>query len=140
MAPDPRFLKGIEHFNRREFYDAHEVWESLWNDQAGDERRFVQGLIQFATALHHFNARNLKGARILYQGGRALLDPLAGRTIWGLRVKKMIDDMTACMAELIPADAASLPGRYHPEKDAHPVRLDEALLPVISLAPDGARG
>ncbi|WP_315854002.1 DUF309 domain-containing protein [Gemmata massiliana] len=27
--PDPRFLAGVELFNRREFFDAHEVWEDL---------------------------------------------------------------------------------------------------------------
>ena len=27
---DPRYLAGIVLFNRGDFFEAHEVWESLW--------------------------------------------------------------------------------------------------------------
>ena len=47
MTLDPRYLTGVEHFNKRAFYDAHEVWEDLWNDSQGEDNSFVQGLIQF---------------------------------------------------------------------------------------------
>jgi predicted metal-dependent hydrolase len=136
-SQDARYLQGIKHFNAREFYDAHEVWEDLWHTLQGTEADFVQGLIQFATALHHFEAQNLKGARILYQGGVELLAPL-GETYWGLPVKKLLDDMHACIKEVLPYAQKDLPGRYHPDKNAFPVHLDEKLIPKITLVPERA--
>ena len=140
MTADPRFLQGVAHFNKREFYDAHEIWEDLWNDSHGDDNRFVQGLIQFATSLHHFEAYNLKGARILFDGGIELLSPLRGRVYWGLDVAALIDAMTRCLAGVLALDKGSLPGRYDPKKKEFPVKIDDALIPKISLSPEAARG
>ena len=40
---DPRYLAGIEYFNTCDFYEAHEVWEELWQDYSGPSRKFYQG-------------------------------------------------------------------------------------------------
>jgi predicted metal-dependent hydrolase len=137
MTYDARYLKGIEHFNRREFYDAHEIWEELWHEEHGEANAFVQGLIQFATALHHFEAHNLKGAKLLYTAGVELLLPY-GEIFWGLPVRKLIDDMTACFKNVLPYKQADLPGRYHPDKEKFPVQLNEKFIPKIELIDDGA--
>lgn len=137
MTYDPRYLKGIDHFNRREFYDAHEVWEDLWHEEHGDANKFVQGLIQFATALHHFEAQNLKGARLLYEGGVELLRPYGDR-FWGLGVARLVDQMTDCMSGILPYKQEELPGRYHPDKDKFPVKIDQGKIPVITLAPSAS--
>src|SRR5262245_54282863 len=52
---DARYLAGIQLFNHRDFFEAHEVWEDLWQECAGPERRFYQGLIQAAVGLLHFS-------------------------------------------------------------------------------------
>lgn len=132
MTRDPRYLQGIDHFNKREFFDAHEIWEDLWHEEHGEANAFVQGLIQFATALHHFEAHNLKGTKLLYDAGVELLKPY-GEVFWGLPVKKLIDDMTACVKEILPYKQADLPGRYHPNKETFPVQIDPALIPKIVL-------
>ncbi len=56
---------GIELFNRRRFFDAHEVWEDVWRDipRERTERRHTQGLIQIAVAFHHWTTGNVIGAR-----------------------------------------------------------------------------
>ena len=59
-------LQGIEHFNVCDFYESHEVWEDLWADYQGPARKFYQGLIQVAVALHHFGNGNIRGARKLF--------------------------------------------------------------------------
>ena len=46
MTFGERYQVGIRHFNAREFYDAHEVWEDVWRESHGMEKRFLQGLIQ----------------------------------------------------------------------------------------------
>ncbi len=132
---DPRYLTGIDHFNAREFFDAHEVWEDLWHEQHGDAHNFVQGLIQFATALHHFEAQNLKGTKLLYTGGVELLNPY-GDEFWRLPVRKLISDMTGCVKDLLPYAQSELPGRYHPTKQDFPVKIDAALIPKIVLLPN----
>ena len=60
---DPRYLLGIVHFNRGDYFEAHEVWEDLWHDTAGPDRRFYQGLIQAAVAVYHAGNGNARGAR-----------------------------------------------------------------------------
>ena len=132
MNYDPRYLKGIEHFNKREFFDAHEVWEDLWHEEHGDANGFVQGLIQFATALHHFEAFNLQGARILYWGGVELLTPY-GEKYWGLPVRKLLDQMNRIMKDVMTYKQEDLPGRYHPGKEQFPVKIHENLIPKLEL-------
>jgi predicted metal-dependent hydrolase len=129
---DPRFQAGIDHFNRHDYFDAHEVWEELWGEPLGEASKFVQGLIQFATCLHHFQGGNLKGTRILYDGGVELLQPY-GETYWRLPVRKLIADMTACLDGVLEYSVPHLPGRYDPRKESFPVKLNPALLPAIRL-------
>lgn len=132
---DPRYLKGIELFNRREFFDAHEVWEDLWREEHGEAHAFVQGLIQFATALHHFEAFNLKGAKLLYEGGMELMAGYRG-VYWGLAVEPFLSSVHRCFAGLTPYAQADLPGRYHVGKEQFPVKIDPALIPIITLEPE----
>jgi uncharacterized protein len=129
---NPRYIKGIEHFNAREFYDAHEIWEDLWNEEQGEEKKFTQGLIQFATALHHFEAHNLKGAKLLYEAGMDLLAPF-GEVHRGLPVKKLREDMTRCVKGILSYKQSELPGRYHAGKETFPVKIDENKVPKIKL-------
>lgn len=60
---------GIELFNRGEFFEAHEVLEDVWRVAPQAERKFLQGLIQVAVALHHHSTGNLAGARSLLERG-----------------------------------------------------------------------
>jgi uncharacterized protein len=64
---------GIELFNREEFFDAHEVLEDIWRAAPADEKKFLQGIIQVAVALHHFRNGNSIGAcSILRRAARNL--------------------------------------------------------------------
>ncbi len=64
------YRRGIRLFNAREFYDAHEVWEDVWRESHGPEKRFLQGLIQAAVALHHQSTGNVVGACSLMERAR----------------------------------------------------------------------
>jgi predicted metal-dependent hydrolase len=55
-------LSGAEHFNRGEYFEAHEEWEKTWYGREGEEGRFLKGLIQVAVSLYHLESGNLKGA------------------------------------------------------------------------------
>lgn len=61
----PTFQRGLTLFNAREYFDAHEVWEDAWRAAPMEEKKFLQGLIQVAVALHHHSRGNLEGTRSL---------------------------------------------------------------------------
>jgi predicted metal-dependent hydrolase len=64
-----RFLKGIELFNREEFFECHEVLEAAWLEASGTEKTFLQGWIQVAVAFYHLRRSNFAGASRLLRAG-----------------------------------------------------------------------
>lgn len=76
---------GIHLFNQREFYDAHEVWEDVWRESSGLEKKFLQGLIQAAVAFHHYSTGNVAGACSLMERARKNLEDCPERS-GGIRV------------------------------------------------------
>lgn len=64
-----KFQCGLDHFNAREFFEAHEVWEEIWLEEAEPEKTFLQGLIQIAAAYHHYCRGNPSGAESLLASG-----------------------------------------------------------------------
>ena len=64
MHPDG-LLRGVELFNAAEFFEAHEVLADVWRAAPEPERKFLQGLIQVAVALHHHSRGNVVGCRSL---------------------------------------------------------------------------
>jgi uncharacterized protein len=120
---DPRYLAGVLFFNRREFFEAHEVWEDLWGEEQGPDHRFYQGLIQAAVALYHYGNGNVRGAVKLYQSGRAYMEryPSPHR---GLDVAEFWERMRLCLAPILVE---------HPPAVARP---EHALIPTIRLDPE----
>ena len=54
--------RGIDLFNRREFFECHEVLEQIWVPARGPERLFLQALIHFAVGFYHHQRHNQPGA------------------------------------------------------------------------------
>jgi predicted metal-dependent hydrolase len=46
------FEKGVLLFNRRAYFESHEVWEQIWNIAEDREKKFLGALIQMAAGLH----------------------------------------------------------------------------------------
>lgn len=46
------YVHGWVLFNKGQFWDAHEAWESVWKRRSEDSRVFFQGIIQLAAAYH----------------------------------------------------------------------------------------
>jgi predicted metal-dependent hydrolase len=118
MAHDPRFLEGIDHFNRQDFYAAHDAWESLWLERFGEEKEFLQGLILCAVALHHYGRRNLKGARSRF---RLALERLEGypETFWDVDLGNFIRRMKGAMHRVLTEET--------------PPPLDPKVIPALKL-------
>ena len=80
----PKFFenlaKGIELFNRQEFYEAHEVWEEAWIDELSDDRLLLQGLIQVAAGFYKLQSGAPVGTVKLLEQGKRKLIPFVGRS------------------------------------------------------------
>jgi predicted metal-dependent hydrolase len=123
---DPRYLAGILFFNRREFFEAHEVWEDLWHECGPENRRFYQSLIQAAVALHHWGNRNWRGARRLFHSSRNYMSVYPARHL-GVDRERFWREMERAFAEVLP-DSVPDPSK----------RLDKTLCPTIVLNPPPA--
>ena len=65
---DPHFAGYIRCFNEQNFYEAHDVLESLWlQDRNGPDSDFFKGLIQFAGAFVHLKKKRLRPAWKLFR-------------------------------------------------------------------------
>lgn len=95
MKVDERFKKGIELFNREEFFECHEVIEDLWLATQDEYKNLYKGVIQTAVALHHLKHGNVPGARKLFRTSSRYLKPYAPRAL-GLNVGKLLRDMNVC--------------------------------------------
>jgi predicted metal-dependent hydrolase len=65
----------VELFNEHQFWHAHEAWEELWLHTSGDEKTFLQGLIQLAAAYHHVQRGTFRGGVRLFDAAFAKLGP-----------------------------------------------------------------
>jgi predicted metal-dependent hydrolase len=47
---DGRLREGINLFNQGRFFEAHETWETLYQDAEQKDKPFIEGLIQLSAA------------------------------------------------------------------------------------------
>ena len=118
------YLAGIEHFNVCDFYESHEVWEELWADYQGPSRKFYQGLIQAAVALHHFGNGNIRGARKLYHSTRSYLEPYRPWHM-GLDLEKFLLEFEHCFAPVLAS-----------QEEFPTIEIEPDLIPEIHLGPE----
>lgn len=123
---DPHYLQGIAYFNDCEFFEAHEAWEELWQEDHGPSRKFLQGLIQAAVALHHFGNGNIRGAKKVYFGSRSYLAAYRPKHM-GLDLEKFLAEMDRCFVQVAEAT------------DTFPeIEIDPETIPEIHLDPPAA--
>jgi predicted metal-dependent hydrolase len=71
---DAHYLGYFDCFNRRLFYEAHDVLEDLWlEDRHGADGNFYKGLIQLAGAFVHLQKDRLRPAAALFKLAQANL-------------------------------------------------------------------
>ncbi len=119
----PLYLQGIEHFNACDFFESHEVWEAIWTEYQGPSRKFYQGLIQAAVALHHFGNGNIRGARKVCHSSLSYLESYRPKHM-GMDVEKFVKDMRHCFEE-VNASTEAFPN----------IELDPERIPEIHLDP-----
>jgi hypothetical protein len=118
------YLAGIDLFNQGEFHAAHDAWEERWLGPVdGEEKLFLQALIQSAVAFHHFEIGRPGAARRMYQMSRDKFRRLAVRRFMSLDLEEYQAQLDRALAWL--------------ESVANPreISAPEIYLPQIRLVP-----
>lgn len=115
---DERFHRGIAEFNRRYFFEAHDILEDLWHEYREDDRLFLQGLIQIAVGCHHLENRNFKGAQSQFTKALSKLEPYLPNH-QHILVEPLLKSVERCLEVIEEAERESS------------VAIDESLLPTI---------
>jgi len=110
-APDHEpdlFAHGVELFNTRYFFEAHEAWEEIWLHTEPPEKTFLQGLIQVTAAFHHHSRENLRGTKSLLRAGLIKLEDFPPHHR-GLNVEKLREVARRWLAALGRAEKIPWP-------------------------------
>ena len=116
----PLVRKGIEEFNRGEFFEQHETLETAWRKEARPIRDLYQGILQVGVACYQIERANLPGALKMLERGLQRLHPFAPECM-GIDVARLITDAERLRDEVIR------PG------SGRPAKLDRASFPGIVL-------
>ena len=92
-------LKGIEEFNRGEFYECHEYLEEAWMQEPGRVRFLYQGILQVGVGFYHLQNGNWRGATGLLRNGTVRLKEFEPVTL-GVDVAKLVRESERCLREL----------------------------------------
>ena len=85
------FIKGVDSFNRKKYYDSHEYFEDIWTNHTLDDRLFVQALIQLAVAYFHISNDNKNGALSLFNKTIKKIDNYTNRNELILNINDVIE-------------------------------------------------
>jgi predicted metal-dependent hydrolase len=115
------FEKGVLLFNRRAYFESHEVWEELWPGAPERDQKFLGALIQVAAGLHlRFERGGGRGPRnLLVQAMTTLEDYRPGHL--GVDVDRFF------------AELSSYTERLEEQKEKAAGWIDRWLAPKIRL-------
>lgn len=105
---------GVDLFNAHHFWHAHEAWEGIWLASSGEEKIFLQGLIQLAAAYHHVQRGTFRGGVRLFDASFAKLERFPNGT-YG-----------------VDRDVAIAVAREHREQIARGENIDAGEFPKLS--------
>jgi len=92
-------LRGIEEFNKGEFYECHEYLEEAWMQEPRRVRFLYQGILQVGVGFYHLKNSNWRGAVGLLRGGTERLKEFEPATL-GVDVSRLVRESEECLGEL----------------------------------------
>lgn len=108
-----RCQEGLQLFHAGSYFLAHEVLEDVWRAAAAADRKFFQGLIQVAVALHHHSRGNLAGCRSLLARAQKNLSSYPNG-YFGLELAGLLHSLDAWQRALECGQAVPPPPRIDP--------------------------
>lgn len=76
LSLSPLAVQGLEEFNRREYFEAHESLEKAWLEDQTPGRVLYQAVLQVAVAYYQILRRNYRGALKMFLRVRQWIEPL----------------------------------------------------------------
>ena len=92
-------LKGIEEFNKGEFYECHEYLEEAWMQEPRRVRFLYQGILQVGVGFYHQRNGNWRGATGLIRNGMVRLKEFEPVTL-GIDVARLVRESERCLEDL----------------------------------------
>ena len=87
----PKAREGIQLFNQRDFYEAHDPLEEAWMVTSSPERDLYQGILQIGLAYFQITRGNARGALKMFKRGHKNLSPL-GEHMLGIDITQLRAD------------------------------------------------
>jgi hypothetical protein len=91
--------KGIEEFNRGEFFECHEYLEEAWMQESRRVRFLYQGILQVGVGFYHQQNGNWRGATGVLRNGIERLREFEPETL-GIDVERLVRESERCLEEL----------------------------------------
>jgi hypothetical protein len=92
--------RGLEEFNRGEYFQAHESLEEAWKEDPSAGRELYRAILQVAVAYYQIERGNYAGAAKMFLRMRQWIDPLPG-TCRGVNVARLRDQARAVHRALL---------------------------------------
>ncbi len=96
----PEALRGLELFDARDYFEAHEALETAWREESGPVRDLYRGILQVAVGYYHLLRGNYIGARKMFLRCRPWLAPFQGECL-GIDLAQFASDYEAVEQEMI---------------------------------------
>lgn len=87
------FLEGVKLFNLGKYHECHDVIEKVWrNTENSNDKKFYQGIVQIAVALHLIEEKRYEGAKKVYERGKANLGNV-NQVFYGIDQNKILSEV-----------------------------------------------
>lgn len=93
-------LKGLEKFNRREYFEAHDLLEIAWMEDHSPGRDLYRAILQVSVAYYQILRGNYNGAAKMFLRMRKWLDPLPD-LCRGINIEKLRQEVRAVHKEML---------------------------------------
>jgi predicted metal-dependent hydrolase len=124
LAYPIEYIAGIDLYNAGEYHAAHDAWEERWMGPVdGDEKLFLQAMIQSAVAFHHLQIGRPGAARQMYLAAKEKFARLNCRVFMSLDLEEYQAQLDRSLSWLL-----SVP-------DPREIAQPEIDPPTISLLP-----
>jgi uncharacterized protein len=95
-------IEAAELFNRKLYFECHDLLEDAWSGERGEDRAFLQALIHVSVGLYHVAAGNHQGAANLLESGVQGLEPFLPERA-GLDVASLSASSRVCLGKSLRA-------------------------------------
>src|SRR5688500_6695927 len=95
----PNAILGLKHFNKGEYFEAHEELETAWKDESGEIRDLYKGILLAGVTYLHITRANYEGAVKVYGRSQKWI------TKWpnvcrGIEIERLRRDLDNAIAEV----------------------------------------